>query len=613
MRPQASSATPESSVPWAAGLIVLFGLAAYINSLSGPFVFDDLPSIVSNPTLRALWPPGSVLHPPAASTVSGRPLLNLSFALNHEIGGEDVRGYHALNLLVHLLGGLTLFGWLRRTFLRVRFAGGIPGAQTWAAFAAALVWTVHPLQTESVTYIAQRAESLMGLLYLFTFYAFVRAMDAPPASAAAPWLAISVVACAAGMAVKEVMVTAPVLVILYDRTFIAGSLREALRRRWLYYAGLAAGWALLAWLMAGVGGNRNGSIGFGIGIKWWAYALTQLIAIPRYLGLSLWPHPLIFEYGPFEVTRFPEALPGAILVGGLAAATLLATWKRFPAGFWGCWFFAILAPTSSIVPGATQRIVEHRMYLPLAAVVVLTSRLLFVLLERVRLFLLFILVAALGLALATARRNRDYHSEIALWQDTVVKRPMNPNAHDNLGAALVRTGKWPEAAAQFEEALQLRANDPEAHNQLGTLLARAGRLPEAIVHFKEAVRQSPGYADAHLNLGSALAQSGRIPEAAEEFATAIRLQPGDAEALNELGTALAQMGQFEQAVVQFQAAVRLRPAFAQGHYNLGVTLAQLGRKGEAVHELEEVLRLQPSDGRAREILSELEPAGVKSP
>jgi Flp pilus assembly protein TadD len=603
-------------------------LAAYAKSLGGPFIFDDLRSIASNPTLHPLWPPGGVLHPPPGTTVSGRPLLNLSFAVDRALWGGEVPGYHAVNLLIHLLAGLILFGLVRRTWMRTKPAEGAVGASaragTCIGFATALLWTVHPLQTESVTYLAQRAESLMGLLYFATLYSLVRGLSAAVRRRGTGWLALSVAACGAGMAVKEVMVTAPVLALLYDRTFAAGSFGAAVRRRALYYAALAACWLVLGGLMVQAGGNRNGSIGFGIGVSPWAYALTQLVAIPRYLELCFWPHPLIFEYGPFWVHDPESVIPGGLLVVALVAGTCWTTWKRQPAGFLGCWFLGILAPTSSIVPGATQMIVEHRMYLPLAAVIALVVSVGWVrFVERPGpgpeaaasstsvAFCAAVLVLAVGLVCLTASRNRDYRSETALWEDTVAKRPSNPVAHDNLGVALLKAGRLTAAAAQFSAAIELKPDDAEAHNNLGTILVRQGRVAEAVADFTEAARLNPGYADAHFNLGSALAQSGRWAEAASVFAATVRLRPNDAEARNGLGSVLGQLGRLPEAAVQFEAAVRLRGDFAEARYNLAVTLAQLGRRTEAVAQLEELIRQQPGDGQARSLLAELRSRGPR--
>jgi len=547
-------------VRWAAALIVLLGLGAYADSLTGPFVYDDLPAIAANPTLRRLWPLGAPLHPPAASTVTGRPLLNLSFAFNYALSGTSVGSYHAVNVLIHLLAGLCLFGCIRRTMRARAEPAPATGEATWAAAAAATMWTVHPLLTEAVTYVAQRAESLMGLCYLGTLYTFIRGSEARTPHRAALWLAGSIALCAAGMAVKEVMVTAPVMVMLYDRTFAAGSLRAAWRRRWRYYLGLAATWIPLAFLLVAGGGNRNGSIGFGIGVSPWAYAATQVVAIPRYLWLSVWPHPLIFEYGPAAAPPAAALSAGALGLGALLLATLVATWRRRPTGFLGCWFFGILAPTSSFIPGATQSIVEHRMYLPLAAIVVLAVIPGFELLTRrstsaqaetgrrgtspaIGWAVSFTLGLAVVLSALTARRNLDYRTELALWTETVSHRPMNPVAHDNLGAALLRAGNWPAAETEFTAALRLRADDPEAHNALGNLMVRLGRRAEAIDHFRAAVRWAPDYADAHFNLALALAQAGRLDEASGEAGAAVRLRPDDAQARTLLAAITSAQGE----------------------------------------------------------------------
>src|ERR1039458_595429 len=153
-------------------LVVAVGLVAYHNSFTGPFIFDDMYTIRDNPTIRRVWPIWQALSPPhrGGTTVEGRPLINLSFAVNYALGAYHVWGYHALNLSVHILAGLTLLGVVRRTLRQPRLRGRFSAAADGLALATAVLWMVHPLQTESVTYIVQRAESLMGLFYLLTLY-----------------------------------------------------------------------------------------------------------------------------------------------------------------------------------------------------------------------------------------------------------------------------------------------------------------------------------------------------------------------------------------------------------------------------------------------------------
>ena len=323
-------------------------------------------AIVENPTIRQLWPLSKALCPPNhGEPVTGRPLLNLSLAVNYAISKLDVWSYHATNLAIHLLGSLLLFGILRRTFLLPAMRERWGAAATPLAFVIALFWAIHPLQTESVTYISQRAESLVGLFYLLTLYCFIRGVDSARADGSG--IRGAALACLLGMASKEVMVSAPLIVLLYDRTFLAGSFREAWRRRGRFYVALAGTWLLLGWLVISAGG-RGGTAGFGVGISWWAYLCTQFGAIVHYLRLCVWPHPLLLDYGTGTAHGVWEILPYAIVLGLLGAATVAALWRWPKVGFLGAWFFAILAPTSSVVPVATQTVAEHRMYLPLAAV-----------------------------------------------------------------------------------------------------------------------------------------------------------------------------------------------------------------------------------------------------
>jgi len=312
-----------------------------------------------------------------------------------------VRSYHAVNLAIHLLAALTLFGLLRRTLARMGGAGSAgqgrptpppdthlpaPGPSAGAlaaagdaarqsdaaalAFAIALLWALHPLQTEAVTYVVQRAESLAGLFFLLTLYGFVRAVESGKPPRARHWFLASIVTCLLGMASKEVMVSAPLIVLLYDRTFVAGSFAEACRRRGRYYAGLAATWLLLAWLVLGTAG-RGGTAGLGTPVPWSAYALTQGQAIVRYLQLAAWPHPLVFDYGTSVVRSWVEAWWQTTAVLALLGLAIWALFKKPRTGFLAAAFFVILAPTSSVVPVATQTMAEHRMYLPLVSVITL--------------------------------------------------------------------------------------------------------------------------------------------------------------------------------------------------------------------------------------------------
>jgi tetratricopeptide (TPR) repeat protein len=569
----------------AAALAALAALA-YGRTFSVPLIFDDVPAITGNPTLRHF---GAALRPPIDMTVSARPILNLSLALNYAAGGTDVRGYHAANLAIHILAGLALFGIVRRTLAR----RGSPAASP-AAFSVALIWLLHPLQTESVTYVVQRAESLMGLFYLLTLYCFIRGAETEtPASR--PWYVLSVAACLLGMATKEVMVSAPLVVLLYDRAFLAGTLGEAWRRRWRVYAGLAATWLILPYLVLSTHG-RGGTAGFGGAVPWWSYALTQFPAIIHYIHLSLWPHPLIFDYGSALEPPSLRVAACVVAVAGLAAGSAWALFRNSAAGFLGAVFFAVLAPSSSFVPVATETMAEHRMYLALAPVVVLVVAGIYRWMGRAA--LPFCLVLAAGLFWATFRRNEVYSTEERIWSDTVAKRPDNERAHNNLGYLLsTEPGRSGEAISQYVQALLLKPDYGQAQYNLGFALAAVpGRLGEAVAHYEEAVRLMPDHAEAHYNLAVALASiPGRSDEMIARYREALRLKPDYPEAHYNLGCALMAMpGRQDEAIAEFEDALRLSPGLAEAHYNLGRVLDTApGRQDEAITHYREALRLKP--------------------
>ena len=350
----------DRHIALAMAVIVLAAFGAYCRTFSVPFFFDDIFAIVENPTIR---PPGAVwdiLSPPNdGSGVMGRPLVNLTLAINYALGGTAVQGYHIFNLLLHVASSLTLFGTVRRTLRQPDLCAQFGTAATSLAATAALAWAVHPLQTESVTCVIQRTELLMGLFYLLTLYYFIRSVEADSWRG---WPVLTIGACLLGMASKEVMVSAPLMVLHYDRTFVAGTFRAAWQQRRRFYLGLAATWLLLGALLLSIGGSRGTTAGFGLGITWWPYALKQCEAIVLYLRLSFWPHPLVLDYGREVVSNPLAVAPQAIALLFLVAGMVIALWRRSALGFAGFWLFAILAPSSSVVPLLTQTMAEHRMY-----------------------------------------------------------------------------------------------------------------------------------------------------------------------------------------------------------------------------------------------------------
>jgi hypothetical protein len=520
-------------------------VAAYANSLQGPFVFDDYTDIIDNPAIRRLWPLGDLLlvRSGGVARLHTRPAVIVSFALDYAAGGLNRQPYHGTNLMIHLCAGLALFGVVRRALLLPRLRDRFGRASTSLALTAALLWAIHPLQTESVTYITQRYESMMGLFYLVAVYGVIRCGDS-----ARPyrWGAVTVAATLLALASKEVAVSLPIVILLFDRVLLAGSLAEVRRRRWGMYAALLAVWTLFAAVQLAAGPRPWA--GYALHVSWWEYARSQPGVVLHYLRLVFWPHRLVLDYGWPPAKTAGEIVPGAIAVGGLLAATAYAFWKCPPWGLPGAWFLLILAPTSSVLPLADLAF-EHRMYLPLAAVVtavVLGGYLLgqslprhgamlraarnepihtnlnrkrgnmlrpslalrvSMVCGRVKYFtaraasaagVCLVAAAALILGYLTFQRNQEYQNPIALWQDTVDCRPNNFRAHNNLGNELDDRGEFDEAVIHYWKALEINPNYVMAHYNLALALANHGRPDEARKSFQTALALAVAANDAAL-------------------------------------------------------------------------------------------------------------------
>ncbi len=551
--------------PW---LLVIIGAIAYINAMDGPFIYDDHPSIVENKDMRVLWPPSRLFSGPDQSTVAGRPLICLSLALNYAADGMNVRGYHAVNLAVHLACALLLFGVIRRTLhgplLRPRFEHTADGL----ALACALLWVVHPVLSECVNYIVLRTESMMGLFYLLTFYCVIRADDSANRSR---WTVSAVLACAAGMASKEAMVTAPMMIVLYDLAFRTGSIRDTLHRRWPLYAALASTWIILATIMAT--GPRSDSVGFTLGTSGLQYAMNQCLMISGYFRMAFWPYPLSIDHGVPRVLTVGQVAPYALIVVALLVATLIVYIRRPAIGFGAVWFFVALSPTSSFVPIATEVGAERRMYLSLAGLIVVTVIGGYLLITRWcatakkqsgnRLAIGIAAVVIVILTITTLNRNEDYNTTVSIWNSATQATPHNPRTWSNLGEALAAQNNLARAVAQYEKALDLDPDFLEAHVNLGDALTTLARYEEAIDHCRQAIGINPYSAQAYNNWGAALYRKNDLDGSVAQYRKALEIDRDHAEANFNMGTSLLKMGNLQQAAEHFRRVLRAQPDDAE--------------------------------------------------
>lgn len=576
--------------PWQAGLLIaLAGAAVYANSLNGPFVFDDQYSITENVYIRSLWPLREAVSAPYQSTVSGRPVVAYTLAFNYALGGLDVRGYHVFNVLIHLVAGLLLFGVVRRTLLAERFRANFEHAATGLAAVIALLWVVHPLQTESVTYVIQRVECLVSLFYLATLYCVVRAAASPRPL---PWSAGAVICSALGMGCKEIMVTAPFVIFWYDAVLLSGGIRQTLARRGLTHLGIAATWLILFALIAG--GPRSNTVGFGLqGLSPVDYARTQFGVILKYLQLSLFPVNLCIDYAWPTARAWTDWVPQMIAVGLLLAGTIVLLRYHLPSGLIAASFFIILSPTSSFVP-IVDTAFEHRMYLALAPLCALAVLGVHAALRRwaaarqnrihraTGLSAAISVIVILALGVRTIARNRDYATAERLWRSTLEVEPSNPRAHLALGAVLLREERFDEAIALYRGALQKDARFVAGHYGMAQVLHALQRYDEALAHAEQAVQLDPKYPEANTVKGVILTKLGRHEEAAAAFRRALELDDTHSEAHFYLACIYDDQRNVDAAIHHYRETLRIRPEHANALRQLADLLVKVNEPAEAI-------------------------------
>ena len=606
-RPTGTQSHLSTSGGWLrAALIVLSGVLVYANSLAGPFILDDQLSIVDSPYIRRLLPLSRLLFPERESPVAGRPIVNVSFAVNYMLGGLEVRGYHIGNIAIHILCAVLLFGIIRRTLNLPALQPAFGRRSIDLAFASALIWLLHPLNSEAVDYITERTESLMGLFYLLTLYSAIRAVGSRRPGA---WQVAAVASCAFGMGCKESMATAPLMIMLYDRVFVFESLKEGFRARSRFHAALAGTWLVLAALMWN--GPRIHSAGFSSGVRPWTYLLNQAVMILQYLRLAVWPRSLIIDYGTPLPLTLRDVMPQALSIVLLLLLVVAALVYRPKVGFLGAWFFVTLAPTSSIIPIATWVGAERRMYLPLAAVVVLIVIGVAMAWDQLQeawasgqrpipprlgwvagmagLTALSVLLGA-----GTVFRNREYASDLSLARTVLERRPQ-ARAHHWVGRALIATGRRDEGIAHLREAIH---GDPRALYTLGLALFEKGQLDEAIEQLEQFVREQPlllEVLDARNTIGRALVKQGKLSAAAEQFRMVLKMVPSNAQAHAFLADVLLKQEQFADAVPHYHEYLKSHPNDDTTLGNLGIALAASGQLEEAIAVFRRAADLLPQD------------------
>lgn len=618
--PPTSAAAPSHgalrAVVMLAGL-VLITVAVFANGIQSPFYLDDQKILEKTPTVRTLAS--------AWRTQPTRRIGMLSFALNYRLHGLNVTGFHVTNILIHAAAGLALFALVRGTLRLPTWRDHLGDQADWLALAVAAIWLVHPLQTGAVTYTIQRFESLMGLWFLLCLLFLLLGATRTRAGI---WYVGCLLVAILGAQTKEVMAVLPVVAVAFDRIFLSNSWRTlAMRRGWVH-AGLLAitGWMFYATRSA-FDTTHGGSAGLGLkSVTPWEYLSSQPGVLLHYLRLTVWPDRLCFDY-LWPVARSPwEIYPAGLLIVGLLLGTVWALWRRPALGFLGLCWFAILAPTSSVIPIADLAF-EHRMYLPLAPLVTL-----FVvgganLWQRVASRALLPIERSTECSLerstnqqaspgsATIRPTASAPTGSALLASPLaIENLATDNSTAVSSTAINSTGVEQSAGEQPANTRLVSAHvvsgAPDSSGSRGRLMPSiAMGLIVVLLSLRTIVRNrdyndplrlwnsvlvvNPHNHRAHNQLALQFERQGRLREAERHFREILVSKPDAWWVDIGLGNLRVREGRIDDAVKHFESARRVKAGFALGSANLAKVREQQGRWDEAITLYEEALRRSP--------------------
>jgi tetratricopeptide (TPR) repeat protein len=598
-------------------LIALVIVCTYASTLTSPFIFDDEYNIKNNLYIRLKQISPDTLHEAAFdSPLPHRPFANIGFALNYYLHGENVVGYHTVNILIHLLSTIFLFS-LAKATLTTRAFSLSPNTISIIALLSAFLWSINPIQTQSVSYIVQRMNSQASMFFVLSMLLYARARLSSPGSKSMTLLVGSLLSGILAIGSKEIAATLPFFILCYEWYFFQDLDRAFAKRKAIFVVGTFL--LVTATALYFLGGNPVERILEGYKFRDFS-PVQRLLTQPRvvlfYLSLYFFPHPgrLNLDHDfplSFSLLDPPSTAVsvGVILALG-AAAVLLARHHRLMS-FGILWFLGNLVIESSVI--GLEIIFEHRLYLPSMFLVVALVHLLITRVKP-RWFAVGVLLSAgIVCSVWTYQRNLVWADPVLFWEDSIEKSPDKARPYNNLGTELARKGKYELSIEAFQKAIERNPEAVKPRYNLASALVQVGNLEDAAEQLRMALTLSPSNHLTHNNLALVYMRLGRESEAEFHLKAAIRIKPDYESAMNNLGVLKRRQGKWAEAEELFRRAIQLYPQYAQAHNNLGYTLKLQGKLAPAIEHFEKALDLLPGYQIARTNLEEAKAALEASP
>ncbi len=551
--------------PWVLGVVAAIVVVfwAYSPALHGEFMFDDNALPFSLPNAAA---------PLRAWIGQIRPVLMFTYWINSRISGEDPYSYHIFNVIIHCFASLLIFPMTRRL---LEWSNSPARLRNLLASFAAALFLLHPVQAESVAYLAGRSEALSVLLVFASFTVF---LYRPQPAVSWPVVAAVLALFGAAVLAKEHTVVLPALLLLTDYWWNPGFSFHGIRRNWKLYAPMALGavaGVVFFWNLI-LGADTGGSAGFGIkDFTWYQYFFTQCRALFVYIGMFLLPVNLTADWD-FSVSK--TILDGGAIFALLALLALAAAaWlyrRRFPLASYGYFVFLLLmSPTSSILP-IKDLIAERRLYFSMFGLLLILVDVLSRLKVRRRALAAGCLLVALAAAEAAHARAAVWADAVSLWEDTVHKSPNKRRAHFQLAYAYDQQQRYGEALQEFQKTAELGPITPDLLLDWGLAYDHLGQFDQALAKFQQAAVIEPT-AHVYTQIGMAYAQQSRWVEALQALATAEKLDPKFPDTYDYRGNIYLNANQVPAAIQEYQRALAIDPTLEDARHDLAMAQARL--------------------------------------
>lgn len=552
-------------------LILIIGVIAYSNTFNVPFQWDEMSFIKNNPAVKDInnfLEPSNVQDHQYYNHLIRRYVTYLTFAINYNLHGYEVTGYHIVNLAIHLMNAIFVYFLIslsfKTPFLR---ESQLKNNSGFIALFAALLFVSHPLQTMAVTYIYQRLASLAAFFYLLSFVSYIKSRLSQGDTGRHMFYGLSFLSAIIAMKTKENAFTLPFVIVLFEFFFFSGQIKKRLFR----LSPLLLTLFIIPFSLRGspLAGDSAANFDY-IPLSRDAYLFTQFKVLVNYIKLLFFPvnQTLI---GDFPVSRsFLEIkviLSFLVLLGIFCSGIYLYIRSRTKnsdlrlVAFGIFWFFITHAVESSIIPLLISQ--EYRMYLPSVGVFPGFSAGVFLMFKKIRnsqvMALSVIIAVTFTLSVVTYSRNNIWRNRISLWDDVVKKAPNSISANYNLGLAYEAEGLNDAALKYYENIIRINPNFAGAYNSIGVIYGKQGRLEDALKTIRIAVSLKPDFAKARTNLGVIYDRLGRFGEAVNELQTAVRIDPKFVTAHINLGVIYGKQRRFEEALKELQTAVVLDP------------------------------------------------------